>query len=55
VCMMWRKSSSAWKNGSYPMDPQIVSRFNEDILQAAMRRYHILADQIELLDGFENL
>ena len=36
------------------MDPKIASRFNDQILQAAMRNYNIAADQIELLDGFES-
>ena len=36
------------------MDPKIASRFNDQILQAAMRHYNIAADQIELLDGFES-
>ncbi|PKN92332.1 MAG: hypothetical protein CVU44_14425 [Chloroflexi bacterium HGW-Chloroflexi-6] len=36
------------------MDPQIASRFNDDILQAAMQRYDIPATGIEALDGFES-
>ena len=36
------------------MDPKIASRFNDDILRAAMARYHIAVNQIELLDGFES-
>ena len=36
------------------MDLKIASRFNDQILQAAMRCYNIAADQIELLDGFES-
>ena len=36
------------------MDPKIASRFNDQILHTAMRKYNIAADQIELLDGFES-
>ena len=36
------------------MDPKIASLFNDNILQAALQRYNIAADQIELLDGFES-
>jgi Ser/Thr protein kinase RdoA (MazF antagonist) len=36
------------------MDPKIAARFNDSILQTAMRRYEIPADKIELLDGFES-
>ena len=36
------------------MDPQIASRFNENILQAAIQRYAIAPDSIRLLDGFES-
>jgi Ser/Thr protein kinase RdoA (MazF antagonist) len=36
------------------MDPKIASRFNDDILQDAMRCYNIAGDKIELLDGFES-
>ncbi|OGO67799.1 MAG: hypothetical protein A2Z49_00430 [Chloroflexi bacterium RBG_19FT_COMBO_56_12] len=36
------------------MDPKIASRFNDNILQTAMRCYNILSDQVELLDGFES-
>jgi Ser/Thr protein kinase RdoA (MazF antagonist) len=36
------------------MDPKIASRFNEDILHDAMRRYNVAGDKIELLDGFES-
>jgi Ser/Thr protein kinase RdoA (MazF antagonist) len=36
------------------MDPQIASRFNPDLLQAAMQRYDIAADRIHPLDGFES-
>ena len=36
------------------MDPKIADRFNDAILQAAMRCYAIQPDQITLLDGFES-
>jgi Ser/Thr protein kinase RdoA (MazF antagonist) len=36
------------------MDPLIASRFNDHILQAALQRYAIAPDQIQLLDGFES-
>jgi amicoumacin kinase len=36
------------------MDPKIATRFNDSILQTAMRCYDIQADKIELLDGFES-
>jgi Ser/Thr protein kinase RdoA (MazF antagonist) len=36
------------------VDPKIASRFNDNILQAAMRCYNISSDQVELLDGFES-
>jgi Ser/Thr protein kinase RdoA (MazF antagonist) len=36
------------------MDPTIAARFNDKFLQAALRRYNISADNIELLDGFES-
>jgi Ser/Thr protein kinase RdoA (MazF antagonist) len=36
------------------MDPAIAARLNDKILQEAMRRYNISADEIELLDGFES-
>jgi Ser/Thr protein kinase RdoA (MazF antagonist) len=36
------------------MDPKIAARFNDQILQNAMRCYNISPDQIELLDGFES-
>jgi amicoumacin kinase len=36
------------------MDPQIVSRFNDDILHEGMKKYAIDADRIQLLDGFES-
>ena len=36
------------------MDPQIAARFNDDILQAALQRYAIAPDQVQLLDGFES-
>lgn len=36
------------------MDPKIASRFNDDILHAAMQRYNIFPSQIKLLDGFES-
>ena len=36
------------------MDPKIASRFNDNILHTAMRRYDIAPDQIKLLDGFES-
>jgi Ser/Thr protein kinase RdoA (MazF antagonist) len=36
------------------MDPKIASRFNDNILHEAMRRYGIAADKITLLDGFES-
>lgn len=36
------------------MDPQIATRFNDDILQAALQRYAVAAGQAEALDGFES-
>jgi Ser/Thr protein kinase RdoA (MazF antagonist) len=36
------------------MEEAIRERYNEDILQEAMRRYGIGRDQIRLLDGFES-
>jgi Ser/Thr protein kinase RdoA (MazF antagonist) len=36
------------------MDPKIASRFNDDILHAAMQRYDISPHQVKLLDGFES-
>jgi Ser/Thr protein kinase RdoA (MazF antagonist) len=36
------------------MDHQIASRFNDEILHAAMQRYHIGLAQIKSLDGFES-
>jgi amicoumacin kinase len=36
------------------MDPKIAARFNDEILNAAMQRYDISRDKIELLDGFES-
>lgn len=36
------------------MDKQLQDKFNDAILQEAMRRYHIAADQIRPLHGFEN-
>lgn len=36
------------------MDPKIASRFNEEILKAAMRHYNIAAENITALDGFES-
>jgi Ser/Thr protein kinase RdoA (MazF antagonist) len=36
------------------MDPKISARFNDTILHAAMQRYDIAADNIQLLDGFES-
>jgi amicoumacin kinase len=36
------------------MDPKIAARYNDKILQAAMWRYNISAECIELLDGFES-
>ena len=36
------------------MDPQIASRFNDNMLQAARQCYGIREDQIEALDGFES-
>lgn len=36
------------------MDPQIAARFNDTILQAAMRCYAIQPDQITELDGYES-
>jgi amicoumacin kinase len=45
------KVKANWK---YAMDPQIAARFNNEILQTALRCYNISADAIELLDGFES-
>jgi amicoumacin kinase len=36
------------------MDPQISKRFNDTILQAAIKEYDIAPDKIHLLDGFES-
>jgi len=36
------------------MDQQIISRFNDNILHEAMRRYGIAQDKIQLLDSFES-
>jgi len=36
------------------MNPKIVKRYNDEILNEAMRRYGIKASQIKLLDGFES-
>ena len=36
------------------MDGQIIARFNDSILQEAMRRYGIVQDQIKPLDAFES-
>jgi Ser/Thr protein kinase RdoA (MazF antagonist) len=36
------------------MEHRIKSRFNDDILHEAMRRYGIAPDRIHLLDGFES-
>ncbi len=36
------------------MDPKIASRFNDNILQMALRQYNIASDQVEALDGFES-
>lgn len=36
------------------MEPEITSRYNDQILHEAMQRYGITADQIRLLDGFES-
>lgn len=36
------------------MDPKIAARFNNEILNAALLRYNIPSDKIELLDGFES-
>ncbi|HEX9332551.1 MAG TPA: phosphotransferase [Anaerolineales bacterium] len=36
------------------MDGQIIARFNDSILQEAMRRYGIAKDQIKPLDAFES-
>ena len=36
------------------MDGQIIARYNDSILQAAMRRYGIRKDQIKPLDAFES-
>jgi amicoumacin kinase len=36
------------------MDPTIAACFNDKILHAAMLRYNISIDKIELLDGFES-
>jgi len=36
------------------MDSKIILRFNDDILQEAMRRYGIAKDQIQALDAFES-
>ena len=37
-----------------PWTRKSPSRFNDNILHAAMQRYDIAADQIHLLDGFES-
>jgi len=36
------------------MDPKIVKRYNDDILNEAMQRFGIQKNEIELLDGFES-
>ena len=36
------------------MDPQIIKRYNDDILNEAMQRYGIRKNEIKLLDGFES-
>ncbi|GAB4579409.1 MAG: hypothetical protein Fur0022_21470 [Anaerolineales bacterium] len=36
------------------MEQQIISRFNDSILQEAMRRYGIAPGQIRPLDAFES-
>lgn len=36
------------------MEPEITSRYNDQILHEAMHRYGIAEDQIRLLDGFES-
>lgn len=36
------------------MDPQIASRFNDQLLQRAMQYYAIAPDNIQVLDGFES-
>lgn len=36
------------------MDGQIIARFNDSILEEAMRRYGIVQDQIKPLDAFES-
>src|SRR5258706_1375813 len=36
------------------MDQQIIARYNDTILQAAMQRYDIAKDQIKFLDAVEN-
>jgi Ser/Thr protein kinase RdoA (MazF antagonist) len=36
------------------MDPKIAACFNDEILNAALLRYNIPSDKIELLDGFES-
>jgi Ser/Thr protein kinase RdoA (MazF antagonist) len=36
------------------MDPKIVKRYNDNVLQQAMQRFGIQKDQIKLLDGFES-
>jgi len=36
------------------MDPQIIKRYNDDILSEAMQRYGIRKNEIKLLDGFES-
>ena len=36
------------------MDGQIISRYNDSILQEAMQRYGIAKDQIKPLDAFES-
>jgi Ser/Thr protein kinase RdoA (MazF antagonist) len=36
------------------MDPKIVNRYNDEILNEAMQRFGIKKNEIELLDGFES-
>ena len=36
------------------MDPEIASRFTDNILQSAIQHYNIPTDSIQLLDGFES-
>ena len=36
------------------MDSKIIARYNDSILQEAMRRYGIAKDQIKSLDAFES-